>query len=336
LTARIATDGAFGRAVLGLLGCGLALAPTPGRAHGSLEVPISRVYNCFKEGPEAPKSDACAAVVAAGGTQPLYDWMEVNQFEANGRHRAIVPDGTLCAGGREKYVGLDLRRRDWPTTTIAPDANGRFKFVYYAMTPHATKYFRFYVTRDDWKPTKPLAWSDLQLFGTVRAPEARDSRYTMNLKLPAEATGRRLIYVVWQRSDSAEAFYSCSDVKILKASASPAPAAAVAAWSEAGRAIARNDLKPGSTVSFRVFGADGSDVERHVLAVTARTGDATAWPYALARKVNEASEIFKIGVLDEGRGGAATIVPVESAAANRVYLSGDHAGFTYQIDIDTP
>jgi chitin-binding protein len=32
------------------------------------------------------------------------------------------------------------------------------------------------------------------------------------VRLPAGKTGRHLIYVIWQRSDSPEAFYSCSDV----------------------------------------------------------------------------------------------------------------------------
>jgi predicted carbohydrate-binding protein with CBM5 and CBM33 domain len=30
-------------------------------AHGSLETPISRIYNCYQEGPENPKSAACKA-----------------------------------------------------------------------------------------------------------------------------------------------------------------------------------------------------------------------------------------------------------------------------------
>ncbi|APJ03716.1 hypothetical protein AXG55_07270 [Silvanigrella aquatica] len=57
-------------------------------AHGSMEVPRSRVYQCYHEGPENPQSDACKAVVKENGTQALYDWNEVNQSHANGNHKS--------------------------------------------------------------------------------------------------------------------------------------------------------------------------------------------------------------------------------------------------------
>ena len=52
----------------------LALAAVPAAPHGSMESPVSRNYQCFKEGPESPDSTACRAAVAASGTQQLYDW----------------------------------------------------------------------------------------------------------------------------------------------------------------------------------------------------------------------------------------------------------------------
>jgi chitin-binding protein len=206
----------------GLAVCGLAFVPAQAMlsssafAHGSMEDPISRVYRCFKEGPEAPKSDACKAVVDAGGTQPLYDWMEVNQSNANGHHKKVVPDGTLCGGGRDKYVGLDLPRKDWHKTKIRPNAKHKVTFTFYATTTHATKYFRFYVTRQGWDRKAPLTWKTLRKFATVRKPQAdSDNRYRMTVKLPVGRKGAHVIYVVWQRSDSPEAFYSCSDVRIV-------------------------------------------------------------------------------------------------------------------------
>ena len=64
-------------------------------SHGSMETPVSRIYNCFLENPENPKSDACKAAVEQGGTQALYDWNGVNQGNANDMHREIIPDGKL-------------------------------------------------------------------------------------------------------------------------------------------------------------------------------------------------------------------------------------------------
>src|SRR5262249_55480768 len=153
-------------------------------------------------------------------------------------------DGHLCSGGREKYYGLDQRRNDWPTTKIRPDADGAFTFRFHATTPHAVKYFRFYVSKDGWKPVDELRWQDLGQFaavkGTEDVAEGDQQYYNMTVRIPKDKTGRRLIFAVWQRSDSPEAFYSCSDVKIA-ARKSKAATATEVSWDEAGRAVARND-----------------------------------------------------------------------------------------------
>ncbi|MEJ8571313.1 lytic polysaccharide monooxygenase auxiliary activity family 9 protein [Microbaculum marinum] len=316
------------------VGCGVGVAATESLAHGSMEKPISRIYRCFLEGPEAPKTDACQALVDAGGTQPLYDWMEVNQFEANGAHKSIVPDGTLCAGGREKYVGLDLPRKDWRKSTITPNSKGKYTFVFHASTPHATRYFKFYITRDSWKRGDRLSWSNIRRVATKRNQTAKNNRYTMRFKLPSGTQGRHVVYAIWQRSDSREAFYSCSDVKVVPASSGASPVAA-ASWSEEGDVIAHNALETGSTVSFRVFDKSGGDVETHTITVDRRSGAADSWPSALARKVNARSEVFRIGSLDDEAGELA-IEPVGEAAGNAVYRSAAYPGYSYHIDIDTP
>ena len=74
--------------------------------------------------------------------------------------------------------------------------------------------FKVYATRSGYDPAKPLAWSDLDLehpVATATDPVPSGGFYTFAGTLP-ERTGRQLLYAVWQRSDSPEAFYSCSDV----------------------------------------------------------------------------------------------------------------------------
>jgi chitin-binding protein len=310
-----------------------SVAPQAASAHGAMEAPLSRVYLCYKEGPEQLKngigSPPCVDLVAMSGTQPLYDWMEVNRMDADGHHKRTAVDGHLCSGGREKYYGLDQRRGDWRTTTIRPDQNGKFTFRFHAWTPHATKYFRFYVTRDGWRPTDELRWSDLERFGAVAEPRLVNGYYEMRVRLPEGKTGRRLIYAVWQRSDSMEAFYSCSDVKIAGPKSGAAADSRVY-WDEAGRAVARNDLPAGSIVAFRVFDAKGRDVERHVVELTEETGAAALWPHALAERVNDRSAIFRIGIMDRE-----AIVPTKTEAGNIVYRSENYEGYSYTIDIDT-
>jgi chitin-binding protein len=186
---------------------GLGGRATPVYAHGSMQNPMSRVYECYLEGPEAPKSAACRAALAAGGSQAFYDWPEVNLLNAAGQSRSIIPDGHLCSAGRAKYQGFDLPRRDWPATTLP--TSGSYTFTWLPTVKHRGS-FQLYVTRDGYDPTQPLRWSDLEAtpFATISDPDA----YSVTAPIPAGKHGRHLIYVIWQRSDSPEAFYSCSDV----------------------------------------------------------------------------------------------------------------------------
>jgi predicted carbohydrate-binding protein with CBM5 and CBM33 domain len=177
-------------------------------AHGTMSDPPSRVYVCKNENPENPKSAACKAAVAAGGTQPFYDWNEVSLLEAGGRHRQIIPDGKLCSAGRDKYRGLDLQRADWPAKRISP---GPLTITYHATAPHANSNFEFYITRSGWNPTMPLRWSDLVHIQTFNNQNPTTfTNWTINIP---SRSGRHLIYSIWQRVvGSNEAFYTCSDV----------------------------------------------------------------------------------------------------------------------------
>ncbi|MFF8600322.1 lytic polysaccharide monooxygenase [Streptomyces sp. NPDC015232] len=202
----------------------LALAgPAAGTAfaHGSMTDPVSRVAGCHAEGPESPESAACRAAVAAGGTQALYDWNGVNIANAAGRHRAIIPDGELCSAGNEKFRGLDLARADWPATALK---SGPHAFRYKGTAPHRGT-FELYVTKDGYDPSKPLRWSDLEAepFARVVDPGMSNGDYVFTGTVP-EKSGRHLIYSIWQRSDSPEAFYACSDVVFGKDTGGAAPA----------------------------------------------------------------------------------------------------------------
>ncbi|GHF15408.1 lytic polysaccharide monooxygenase auxiliary activity family 9 protein [Streptomyces fumanus] len=188
----------------------LALSAAPAFAHGSLGDPVSRVAQCYAEGPESPDSAACRAAVAAGGTQALYDWNGIRIGDAAGRHQERIPDGELCSAGDPEFKGLDLARADWPAT---PVDSGAYVFKYRVTAPHKGT-FKVYITKPGYDPARPPAWSDLDLsapVATVTDPVASGGFYTFPGTLP-ERTGRHLLYTVWQRSDSPEAFYSCSDI----------------------------------------------------------------------------------------------------------------------------
>ncbi|GGY09331.1 lytic polysaccharide monooxygenase auxiliary activity family 9 protein [Streptomyces djakartensis] len=198
-------------AALGTLPLALTtLTATPAAAHGSMGDPVSRVSQCYAEGPESPKSAACRAAVAAGGTQALYDWNGIRIGDAGGRHRQLIPDGKLCSANNAEFKGLDLARADWPATSVR---SGSHTFRYRVTAPHKGT-FKVYITKPGYDPAKPLAWKDLDLgkpVATSTDPAATGGFYTFSGSLP-KRSGKHLLYAVWQRSDSPEAFYSCSDV----------------------------------------------------------------------------------------------------------------------------
>ncbi|MDX3687593.1 MULTISPECIES: lytic polysaccharide monooxygenase auxiliary activity family 9 protein [unclassified Streptomyces] len=236
---------ALGVAPLALTGVSAA----PAAAHGSLSDPVSRVSACFAEGPESPRSAACQAAVAAGGTQALYDWNGVNIANAAGKHRELIPDGKLCSAGNDKFKGLDLPRADWPST---PMKAGSHTFRFRATAPHKGS-FELYLTKASYDPAQPLKWSDLQEkpFATATDPTLEDGSYVFDGTVP-EASGRQLIYTVWQRSDSPEAFYACSDVVFGGGSggsgsvaAVPAPAASAPSEAEIDEGAGKSSVEHG-------------------------------------------------------------------------------------------
>lgn len=248
MTARrmVASVAALGFAPFALTG----LAAAPAVAHGSMTDPVSRVSACFAEGPESPDSAACKAAVAASGTQAFYDWNEVNIANAAGNHKTLIPDGKLCSAGRDKYKGLDLPRGDWPSSKLA---SGNHTFHYKATAPHKGS-FELYLTKDGYDPSKALKWSDLEAkpFAKVTNPKLVNGEYVFDSVVPNKS-GRHLIYSIWQRSDSPEAFYTCSDVVFGKDNGS-AGGAAPAASAPSDKEIADGTDK--STVDHNGHGGD--------------------------------------------------------------------------------
>ncbi|MYY80397.1 MULTISPECIES: lytic polysaccharide monooxygenase [unclassified Streptomyces] len=297
---KVASLAAVGVAPLALT----ALSVTPAAAHGSMTDPVSRVSACFQEGPESPKSAACKAAVAASGAQAFYDWNGVNIANAAGKSKEIIPDGKLCSAGNDKYKGLDLPRGDWPSSKLSA---GNHTFRYKGTAPHKGS-FELFVTKESYDPSKPLKWSDLEEkpFVKVTDPKMENGDYVFDGKIPARE-GRHLIYSIWQRSDSPEAFYTCSDVVFGKDSGSsggnaPAPAAS---------APTDQDI---------AAGADKSSVEHHGHGDSDAETGAEATGAAPAAPVSDADEAAGDN-RPEVNGGAEK--PVTTANDNLAETGGD-------------
>ncbi|PTL83731.1 lytic polysaccharide monooxygenase [Vitiosangium sp. GDMCC 1.1324] len=217
------SNGVSRAAVFGLATLGAVLVPMgDALAHGGMTYPATRTYACYLDGKAGgqggdlqPTNPACIAAVAEGGKNPLWNWFGNLISNAAGRHREIIPDGKLC-GPTPLFDAYNMAHADWPSTQL--EAGSTITLRYNAWAPHPGTWYQ-YVTRDGWDPSQPLKWSDLEPapFNTVTNPPINGSgpegpEYTWSAQLPAGKSGRHIIYSIWQRSDSAEAFYNCSDV----------------------------------------------------------------------------------------------------------------------------
>ena len=199
------------------VGAGVAVWSVDGEAeaHGSTQMPASRVYSCRFERPD---NSMCAAAWTAN-SQALYDWMEVNIGDVGGAHQQRIPDGKLCSAGRDKYAAFD-RPGDWPLTALQPTASGRFDVVYTSTAPHATAYYRLLITKPGFDArTDTLGWADLeQVYDSGPLPASAQNHFSVALPARSEPA---ILYTIWQRSDSPEAFYACSDITVGGGGAAP-------------------------------------------------------------------------------------------------------------------
>ncbi|MEW2299587.1 lytic polysaccharide monooxygenase [Streptomyces sp. NPDC006655] len=187
----------------------LSWAAGSARAHGAPTDPVSRAYACSPSGGSATAA-ACKAAIAASG-QNFVTWDDLRVAGVNGRDRQVIPDGRLCSGNLPAYRGLDLARADWPATRLTPGA--RMTMTYTSTIAHNGT-FKLYLTKPGYDPSKPLTWSDLPTrpFAEVKDPPLTNGAYHFGAKLPADRTGRQLLYTIWQNSSTPDTYYSCSDV----------------------------------------------------------------------------------------------------------------------------
>jgi chitin-binding protein len=257
--------------------CGL---PALASAHGDLADPPGRTTVCHLLNRDAAP---CAAAWRAN-PQALYDWMEVNLGDVAGRHRDRIPDGHLCSAGRAKYAAFDAPGADWPATPIQP---GRQTFAYNAVAPHATQYFRLYLTKEGWDDAQALRWDDLELIhDSGRRPAEAAPRFAVDV--PAR-TGHQLLYLVWQRSDSPEAFYSCADVRfsgdgptVAKAPTAAAPDAPMSHGTHAMPMPAAQTSRQGDLRLRRTITSDWGTGYCATVKVTNRARHAVAWRATIA------------------------------------------------------
>lgn len=279
-------------------------------AHGYVESPASRAYMC-----KLGQNVDCGSV--------QYEPQSVEK--ASGFPTgAMPPDGQLASAGIAQYSQLD--RQSLNAWTKTPMTAGAHQFVWHHTAPHKTTNWRYYMTKQNWDPNKPLTRDqfDLTPFCTINGNnQAPAITQPMNCNVP-ERTGYQVIYAVWEIADTANTFYQAIDVDFAN-SGNVTPdetPAVVSPWSKTlSGQIAGNNLNTGDKVIARFFDAHGevTDMRTEMTIASAEQGDANQWSYDLAQKINAAQSDVRVGLKDE----AGEIGPVHGG--NSVFVKDGSA-----------
>ncbi|MEU0664856.1 lytic polysaccharide monooxygenase [Streptomyces lavendulocolor] len=196
----------------------LGLLPWTGTAsaHGSVVDPASRNYGCWLRwgsdhlNPAMEQQDPMCWQAWRADPNAMWNWNGLYRNGVGGDHRAAVPDGRLCSGGRAeggRYNALDAVG-PWRTTRVG----GTFSVKLYDQASHGADYFQVYVTRPGFDPaTQALSWSDLQLVRQTGRYAPSQNYLIGDVSAPGR-TGHHVVYTIWKASHMDQTYYLCSDV----------------------------------------------------------------------------------------------------------------------------
>lgn len=259
-------------------------------AHGYVESPASRAYMC-----KLGKNIDCGTV--------QYEPQSVERTSGF-PEGALPPDGQLASAGISQYSQLD--KQSLNTWTKTPITAGKNTFTWYHTAPHKTVNWRWYITKQDWNPNKPLTRDQFEStpFCTVNGnSQAPAQRQEMNCNVP-QRTGYQVIYAVWEIADTTNSFYQAIDVDFGNGgNVTPDETPAVVSeWTKTlDGQISGNNVNAGDKVIARFFDANGevASMRTELTVASASQGQANQWSYDLAQAINAAHSDVRVGVKDE-------------------------------------
>lgn len=259
-------------------------------AHGYVESPASRAYMC-----KLGKNIDCGSV--------QYEPQSVERTSGF-PEGALPPDGQLASAGISQYSQLD--KQSLNTWTKTPITAGKNTFTWYHTAPHKTVNWRWYITKQDWNPNKPLTRDQFEStpFCTVNGnSQAPAQHLEMNCNVP-QRTGYQVIYAVWEIADTTNSFYQAIDVDFGNGgNVTPDETPAVVSeWTKTlDGQISGNNVNAGDKVIARFFDANGevASMRTELTVASASQGQANQWAYDLAQAINAAHSDVRVGVKDE-------------------------------------
>lgn len=181
-----------------LMAVGFILFADSASAHGYIESPKSRAYLC-KQG----ENINCGPVqyepqsVEGPGTFPKFG----------------PPDGQIAGAG--VFPDLDVQKVDrWKRVNLK---GGKNTFQWHLTAPHRTTEWKYYITKKNWDPNKPLSRDALELepFCYINdAGKKPSTTVTHECNVPTDRSGYHLILGVWEIDDTQNAFYQVIDVNL--------------------------------------------------------------------------------------------------------------------------
>lgn len=176
-------------------------------AHGYMESPASRALLCKDK-----QNTNCGAVQ-----------YEPQSLEAVGGFPETGPaDGQITGAGifKELYEQTTTR---WKKVDMT---GGKQTFTWKLTAAHVSDNWRYYITKKDWDPSKPLTRADLEPepFCFIDYKGAKPP-FTVSHEcdVPTDRSGYHLILGVWEIADTVNAFYQVIDVNLTNDGSTPQP-----------------------------------------------------------------------------------------------------------------
>ncbi|GIO01184.1 lytic polysaccharide monooxygenase [Brevibacillus laterosporus] len=165
-------------------------------AHGYIESPTSRTLLC-KQGQN----------VGCGQIQ-----YEPQSVEGVGNFPQSGPkDGEITGAGKYKELFVQTDSR-WKKVDMK---GGKNTFTWYLTAPHSTGDWKYYITKKDWNPNKPLGRNDLELIATFNdGGKVPPKSVSHVVNVPTDRSGYHIILGVWEIADTGNAFYQAIDVNL--------------------------------------------------------------------------------------------------------------------------
>lgn len=250
-------------------------------AHGYVTQPASRSLLCAQT-----LNQQCGAV----------QWEPQSVEGLEGFPLLGPSDGSIASGSVSHFSELDQQTPlRWHKNELS---TGSVTFAWRFTANHASRDFRYYLTKPDWNPSAALTRNsfDLTPFCVVDAGSQRPPMEISHVcQLPEDRDGYHIILGVWDIADTVNAFYQVVDVNINSTPITDG-------WQPVGSINPSIDLAVGDKVKLRFF--DESDEvpseQFEWVVLTEQQGIAAQWPYEFATALNDARQSIRAGQLING------------------------------------